>query len=75
MPEEFQPFEVVPGDLSRGLILLCDHARNTLPPEYGNLGLAATEFDRHIAYDIGAEGVTRGLAERLGVPAVLATYS
>ena len=75
MPEEFQPFEVVPGDLSKGLILLCDHARNTLPPEYGNLGLAASEFERHIAYDIGAEGVTRGLAGRLGVPAVLTTYS
>ena len=33
------------------------------------------EFERHIAYDIGAEGVTRGLAGRLGATALLTGYS
>jgi predicted N-formylglutamate amidohydrolase len=32
------------------------------PQEYGDLGLPAAEFDRHIAYDIGVEAVTRRLA-------------
>ena len=66
---------VVPGDLSKGVILLCDHARNTLPPAYGDLGLPASEFTRHIAFDIGVEAITLGLAERLGLPALLTRYS
>lgn len=72
---EFPAHEFIPGDFSRGLVLICDHARNTLPEEYGSLGLPESEFSRHIAFDIGAEGLLRGLARELGVPAVLATYS
>lgn len=71
----FEPYEIIPGDASLGLILVCDHARNTLPDTYGTLGLPASELNRHIAYDIGAEAALRGLAARLGAPAVLATYS
>ncbi len=70
-----QPFEIVPGDSSSGIVLLCDHARNTVPAEYGTLGLAASDFDRHIAYDIGAEALTRALAKRLGCPAVHSCFS
>jgi predicted N-formylglutamate amidohydrolase len=75
MVQEFSPVEVVGGDWARGLLLLCDHASNALPPEYGSLGVPACEFARHIAYDIGARDVTLGLARRLGVPAVLSTFS
>lgn len=57
------------------LILLCDHARNALPAAYGSLGLGEHELSRHIAYDIGAEGVTRALAAELGAPAVISHYS
>ena len=31
------------------LLLLCDHASNALPPEYGDLGLGPEQFRRHIA--------------------------
>jgi predicted N-formylglutamate amidohydrolase len=71
----FSSHEVIPGDCSRGLVIVCDHARNALPPGYGTLGLPAPEFTRHIAYDIGVEPVVRGLCARLGVPAVLAGFS
>lgn len=71
----FAPFKVIDGDRGKGLVLLCDHARRDLPEEYGDLGLPREQFDRHIAYDIGAEQVTRKLAAMLGVPAVLATFS
>ncbi|MCY0096546.1 N-formylglutamate amidohydrolase [Hoeflea ulvae] len=71
----FQPFEIIPGDPSHSLVLLADHAMNRLPSEYGDLGLPAEAFGRHIAYDIGVEDVTRGLCERLGVPAVLGCFS
>jgi predicted N-formylglutamate amidohydrolase len=68
-------FTRISGDLTRGLILIADHARNALPPDYGTLGLARGQFERHIAYDIGVEAVTRGLAHRLGCPALMAAYS
>src|SRR5690606_9381942 len=55
--------------------LVADHAGRELPEQYGDLGLPASEFDRHIAYDIGVEGVTRALAKLLGVPAVMARFS
>ena len=73
--DEFQPFSLVDGDPAAGVLVVCDHADNRLPPEYGDLGLPATEFQRHIAYDPGAAAVSRGLARRLGVPAVLSTFS
>ncbi|MEL6505960.1 MAG: N-formylglutamate amidohydrolase [Pseudomonadota bacterium] len=75
MVNSFAPFEIIEGPRDRGLVLLCDHARNTLPEPYGTLGLPAESFERHIAYDIGAEAVTRGLAARLGVPAVHSCFS
>ena len=71
----FAPFEIIEGARRRGLLLLCDHARRDLPHEYGDLGLPREEFERHIAYDIGAEQVTRKLAAIIGVPAVLANFS
>ena len=71
----FKPVERIAGDLNTGLIFLCDHARRDLPGDYGDLGLPAAQFDRHIAYDIGAEAVTMGLAERFNAPAVLTRYS
>ncbi|PRD43913.1 N-formylglutamate amidohydrolase [Phyllobacterium phragmitis] len=71
----FSPVHHVEGDNSQGLLLIADHARRDLPPEYGSLGLAAEQFERHIAYDIGVETLTRSLAERLGIPAVLGGFS
>lgn len=75
MATDFPAFETIDGDFSKGLLIVCDHARNALPAEYGTLGLPVSEFERHIAYDIGAEALTRGLAEKLQAPAVMATYS
>ena len=72
---DFQPFSLVEGDPAAGLLVICDHAENRLPAEYGDLGLPPSEFQRHIAYDPGAAAVSRGLAKRLGVPAVLSTFS
>lgn len=68
-------FESLDGDFERGLILVCDHATNIIPPQYQNLGLSDDQLSRHIAYDIGVDGVTRQLSELLNVPAVLSRYS
>lgn len=69
------PFVAVDGDAASGLLLLCDHASNAVPPSTGDLGLSAAERLRHIAYDPGAAALTRALAARLGAPALLTTYS
>lgn len=71
----FSPFHLVDGDQAKGLVLLADHARRDLPEEYGSLGLPPSEFERHIAYDIGVEQLTRKLAAILAVPAVLGGFS
>lgn len=71
----FQPVEIVEGRRDAGVIFLCDHASNALPPRYGDLGLPAAEFQRHIAYDIGAAWMTRAMAKAFGAPAVMTTYS
>jgi predicted N-formylglutamate amidohydrolase len=71
----FVPFETVDGAVDTGWLILCDHASNRLPPEYGDLGLPPDQFERHIAYDIGARAVTLRLAELLGAPAVLSCFS
>jgi len=73
----FAPFEIVgPSRPSRWLIT-CDHASNNVPPEVGggSLGIAEADMNRHIAYDVGAAGVTRALAERLDAPAILGGFS
>ena len=71
----FVPARTIEGNLSSNLLLLCDHAQNRLPPQYGDLGLSKAALSMHIAYDLGAEPLTRLLAERLGAAAVMACYS
>ncbi len=58
-------------------LVTCDHASNHVPDwiNGGNLGLPAADMDRHIAYDIGAAGVTRNLARLLDGPAILSNFS
>jgi len=75
MNNEYQAFDTINLTGDPRLLIVCDHASNERPPGYGNLGLPETEFERHIAYDIGVAGLTRALAERLDCPAVLSRFS
>jgi predicted N-formylglutamate amidohydrolase len=68
-------YETVEGSRTSRLVLLCDHAANRVPAEYGGLSLPPEQFERHIAYDIGARDLTLGLADRLGAHAVLSCFS
>jgi predicted N-formylglutamate amidohydrolase len=67
--------EIVSGSIASGTLILADHASNAMPPEYRNLGMPAAELQRHIAYDIGVDWLTRALAARLDAPAVLSRFS
>jgi len=71
----YSAFEAIPGALTSGALIICDHASNAVPSGYGTLGLEREALQRHIAYDIGAADVSRALAALIGAPAVLSTYS
>ena len=49
-------------------VLVCEHASNHIPTEYGGLGLPAHELERHIAWDIGAAALAQGLSALLDSP-------
>lgn len=75
MDQKFNAFDAINTGDNPHLLIVCDHASNAVPPGYGTLGLPPEEFERHIAYDIGAAGVTRALAKALACPAVLSRFS
>ncbi len=57
------------------LVFFCDHASNAIPVELCDLGLPASELARHIAWDIGAAGVTEALSEIFDAPAIFSVWS
>ena len=56
-------------------VILVDHASRRIPRRLGGLGLPEAELARHIAWDIGALGVARRMAEALDAPLVAQNYS
>lgn len=72
-----EAFEVLGANRPGPWLITCDHAENTVPTwvNGGDLGLAAADMERHIAFDIGAAGVTHHLSEMLDAPAVLSRFS
>ena len=53
------------GPVAAGVIVICEHASNATAERYGDLGLPADVWGTHVAWDIGALGLARGLARRL----------
>jgi predicted N-formylglutamate amidohydrolase len=56
-------------------LLVCDHASNRMPPEYGTLGLPSEELGNHTAWDPGAMAVAGRMAEILDAPLVASGVS
>ncbi len=69
--------EVIAEGAASPALLLCDHAANSVPQDVGSgdLGLPAADMERHIAYDVGARGVTLELARLMGAAAILSRVS
>ena len=70
-----RPVELLRPNGSSPFVFTAEHAGRALPKRLGSLGLNDRDLDRHIAWDIGIAGVTRGLSQRLDATAVLQTYS
>mgnify|MGYP002628100819 CR=1 FL=1 len=73
--DEPAPVVVHNGDGVSPIFLTCDHAGRRIPQRLGDLGLPASELERHIAWDIGALVVTRLLSDALNAPLVEQVYS
>ena len=73
--EDPPPVEVVRAGATSPFFLTCEHSGKLFPKRLGTLGLDPTDVERHIAYDIGAAGVARGLSQRLDAHLVLQAYS
>lgn len=73
----YQPYYIIGKDRPSRWLITCDHAANTVPPCVGggDLGIAEEDLARHIAYDVGAAGVTRHLSQLLDAPAILSNFS
>mgnify|MGYP001027409898 CR=1 FL=1 len=72
--ENWQPVIERPEAAGR-VILVCEHASNHIPDRWNGLGLTADQRQAHIAWDPGALGVARGLAERLDAALIHAPVS
>jgi predicted N-formylglutamate amidohydrolase len=69
------PYAVL-NEAGRALALVvCDHASRAIPKSLNRLGLPELATWQHVAWDIGAGELARGLATMLDAPAVLAGYS
>ena len=69
------PFVVLEEHGRAPALVVCDHASRAFPRSLDRLGLPELPSWQHIAWDIGAGELARGLAHALDAPAVLAGYS
>ena len=60
---------------SSPFLLTCDHYGRLIPQALGDLGVAASELERHIASDIGIAGVAEQLSRHLGAHLIAQRYS
>jgi predicted N-formylglutamate amidohydrolase len=67
---------VIENASARGrIVLVCEHASNVFPVAWGDLGLTEDLQNAHIAWDIGALGLSRALSKRLDAVLVHAPVS
>jgi predicted N-formylglutamate amidohydrolase len=74
-PDEPPAFQIVREQGRAAYLLACDHGGNLLPRALGTLGLSPLELKRHIAWDLGAAGLARKLADALDAFLIVQTYS
>ena len=73
--EDPAPFVVLEEHGTASALIVCDHASRAVPRALGRMGLPELPSWQHVAWDIGAGELSRGLAHELDAPAVLAGYS
>ncbi|WP_069298741.1 N-formylglutamate amidohydrolase [Neptunicoccus sediminis] len=74
---KYSPFVTIGANRPANILILCDHAANTVPADIngGDLGLPPEDMNRHIAYDIGAAGLSEHLGLLLDAPVICSNFS
>jgi len=60
---------------SGAALILCEHASNHFPAQFGNLGMQAADQDSHAAWDPGARAIALHLSQALDAPMVASRVS
>jgi predicted N-formylglutamate amidohydrolase len=70
-------FHIMGEDRPGRCLVTCDHASNRVPVEVagGDLGIAAEDMARHIAWDVGAQGVALALGAALDATVICSDFS
>jgi predicted N-formylglutamate amidohydrolase len=74
-PDEPPPFLESGRQGRSNFVIVVDHASRRIPHRLNNLGLPATELQRHIAWDIGSLAVARQVAATLDATLLAQNYS
>lgn len=74
-PDEPPAVHEFQKDARSDFLIVADHAGARIPRRLGNLGLPDSELERHIAWDIGALSVARGVAQALDATLLAQNYS
>ena len=73
--DELPPVSVQNAGGASPLLLVADHAGVASPRALGRLGIAASEWQRHIAWDIGIAGLAHLLSDALDATLIRQNYS
>jgi predicted N-formylglutamate amidohydrolase len=73
--DEPPPFTEIRRNGRSNFLIVVDHASCLIPRRLGDLGLPASELQRHIAWDIGSLGLARRVAAALDATLVSQNYS
>ena len=74
-PGDPPPYTIYNEQGDAPFLLVCDHASRAFPRAMNQLGVADWVLDKHVAWDIGSDSLTRHLADRFNARAVMAGYS
>jgi predicted N-formylglutamate amidohydrolase len=73
--QELAPVTVYNVSGSSPLLIVADHAGNSIPHWLGRLGVSESDMERHIGWDIGIAAVCHVLADALDATLILQNYS
>ena len=74
-PDEPEAVAVQNPNSASPILFISDHAGRRIPRRLGTLGLGDADLERHIAWDIGIQGVTTPLADKLRATYIYQRYS
>lgn len=70
-----KPVQFHNPDADGAVLFTCEHAGRATPSTLGDMGVGPADWDRHIAWDVGALALAQSLADRMGCRLIAQRYS